>query len=106
MHCKPYWLSYRARLGQTAQLEKRLFPHLPEVARQIEPAHWDAFKHEGLDLKQPFVWFDDDPEERDLAWLKRHDRLDCLVRMDPSEPKNPARILAEVKARLLLLHNG
>jgi hypothetical protein len=99
-HCNPLWLSYRARLGRTKALEDRLFPHLPACARRIPPAHWDAFKHEGIDIRRPFVWFDDDPEERDLTWLKRNHRLDCFVQMEPSSPYNPIQMLSEIKSRM------
>lgn len=99
-NCNPLWLSYRARLGRTHALEARLFPHLPAVARQIPPAYWDEDKYEGLDLRQPFVWFDDDPGEQDLLWLERSHRLGSFVQMEPSNPHNPARILAEIKSRL------
>jgi hypothetical protein len=99
-HCNPLWLSYRARLGRTHALETRLFPYLPACARRIPPAHWDAFKHEGIDIRQPFVWFDDDPEERDLTWLARHHRLDSLVRLEATNPHNPAHILAELRQRM------
>lgn len=99
-HCNPLWLSYRARLGRTHALEERLFPHLPACARRIPPAHWDAFKHEGIDIRRPFVWFDDDPEERDLTWLARNHRRESFVQMQPDYPHNPARMLAEVKRRM------
>lgn len=99
VHCNPLWLSYRARLGYTHALEERLFPHLPPSARQILPAYWDRFKHEALDLHQPFVWFDDDPEEEDMTWLIHNHRLDSFVQMESSNPYNPACILAELKKR-------
>jgi hypothetical protein len=99
-HCNPFWLSYRARLGKTTELEKRLFPHLPEVARKIPVAYWDSFKHEGIDLSRPFVWFDDDVERTDWGWLCKHQRQGSLVEMFSHSPENPARILAAIQARM------
>lgn len=99
-HCKPYWLTNRARLGSSAALAARLFPHLPACARRILPTYWDNYKYEGVDLAQPFVWFDDDPEDEDLDWLECQNRLDSFVRMDPANRQNPRRILAEIKTRM------
>lgn len=96
-HCEPYSLSYRARLGRTDALEQRLFPHLPELARQIPPAYWDHHKHEALDPSRPFLWFDDDPEDEDLTWLQQNNRRDALVRMDAYAPTNPIIILQTLK---------
>lgn len=99
-HCEPYWLSYRARLGRTDSLEQRLFPDLPELARQIPPAYWDRHKHEALDPSRPFLWFDDDPEDEDLTWLQQNDRQAALIRMDAYTPTNPIAILQTLKRML------
>ena len=56
--------------------------------------------HDGIDLRHPFAWFDDDPEERDLSWLERNHRLGSFVQMEPSNPHNPARMLTEIKSRM------
>ena len=99
-HCEPYWLSYRARLGSAASLEERLFPHLPDVARSIPPAHWDEFKHEAIDPCSEFVWFEDNLEDEDAAWLNQYDRRDAFVLVDRTNRDNPQVILREIRARL------
>jgi hypothetical protein len=99
-HCEPFWLSYRSRLGSADQLEEQVFPHLPEVARSIRPAHWDEFKHEAIDPRSEFVWFEDDLEPEDAAWLQRHDRLEAFVRVDRANRDNPRLMMQEVRARL------
>jgi hypothetical protein len=77
-----------------------LFPHLPHVARSIPPAYWDQFKHEGVDLQSDFVWFEDDLEPEDAAWLQRHDRLDAFVRVDRTNRDNPRLMMREVRSRM------
>jgi hypothetical protein len=99
-NCEPFWLSYRARLGSAQRLEERLFPYLPHVARSIPPAYWDQFKHEGVDLQSDFVWFEDDLEPEDAAWLQRHDRLAAFVRVDRTNRDNPRLMMREVRSRM------
>ena len=99
-HCDPQWLSYRTRLGNLKLLEERLFPHLPKIARRIPAAGWNEFKHEAIDPKSPFLWFDDDAEPEDIAWLTDFGCLNSLVRMDPTNRQNPSIMLQEIKVRL------
>lgn len=99
-HCDPYWLSYRAKRGITRHLEERLFPHLPEVARRIPTAYWDRAKHEAVDPSLPFVWFEDDLDPEDLAWLEANRCLDRFVAVDATERLNPVLMLREVRGRL------
>lgn len=101
-HCQPYWLSYRARLGQRDILERRILPYLPAVADKIELAFWDEFKHEGLPLDTSFVWFDDDLEVEDAEWLIKHNVSDNHFRVDHRESRNPIIILKEIQRRLSL----
>ena len=75
-------MSYRARLGSSASLEERLFPHLPTIARAIPAANWDQFKHEAIDPGAEFVWFEDNLEDEDEAWLHTHGRRDAFVLVD------------------------
>ena len=99
-HCDPYWLSYRTRLGRCDSLVERLYPHVPAVARAIPAANWDGFKHEAIDPRSHFVWFEDDIEDEDLSWLEKHGRLDCFVRIGATHRANPSLMLAEVKSRI------
>ena len=99
-NCEPYWLSYRARLGNASALEERLFPHLPEIARSIAPAHRDQFKHEAIDPTSSFVWFEDGLEAEDEAWLERYNQQDAFVFVDRTNRENPRLILEEIRARL------
>lgn len=100
LHCQPYWLSYRTRLGALHHLEKRLYHHLPEIARSISAAHWKTFKHEAITPGTPFVWFDDDIEPEDTAWLTAQGHLAAHVRVDATNRHNPLAMLNEVKSRL------
>jgi hypothetical protein len=99
-NCEPFWLSYRSRLGSVHSLEERLFRHLPEVARSIPPAHWDQFKHEAVDPHTAFVWFEDDLEPEDAAWLEQQNRLDSFVQVEPGNRDKPRLMMGEVQARL------
>lgn len=96
-HCEPYWLTYRARLGRIDQLEGRLFPHLPPVARRIPVAWWDNSKHEAFDPARRFVWFDDDPEPEALEWLEQQQLTHALVRTRTSGRDNPLRMLETLR---------
>ena len=100
-HCQPFWLSYRARLGYTKALEEHLFPYLPPLARTIPPAYWNDFKYEGVNVEMPFLWFEDDIESEDRAWLETHNWLDSFVPLDPYNPQNPFLILAAIQRHLL-----
>jgi hypothetical protein len=99
-HCEPYWLSYRSRLGSALRLEERLFPHLPDVARSIPPANWDQFKHEAIDPRSDFVWFEDNLEDEDAAWLDQHGRRDAFVLVDRTNRDNPQVMLRELRTRM------
>lgn len=101
--CEPYWLSFRARLGKREALETYILPHIPTCAARIPVAYWDQFKHEALDPAHPFVWFDDDPEAEDLAWLAEHGVADSLVVMDRTRHDNPRRMLELLRRRLARL---
>ncbi len=100
LHCEPYWLSYRTRLGAIKALEERLYPHIPEIARSIPAANWKTFKHEAIAPGSPFVWFDDDIEPEDVAWLTSKGHLEAHVLMDATNRSNPLIMLREVKSRL------
>ena len=99
-HCEPYWLSYRTRLGTLRHLEDRLYRHLPEIARVIPAAHWKGFKHEGVAPEAPFVWFDDDLEPEDVAWLMSNNHLGAHVQMDATNRGNPRLMIREVQSRM------
>jgi len=101
-HCEPYWLSLRSRLGRTAALEERLFPHLPAIASTIPAAYWETTKSEAFDPGVPFVWFDDDPEPRDEQWLEQHGLISSLVRVDHEQTDKPKQMLNVVKQRLAM----
>ena len=99
-YCDPQWLSYRTRLGTLTRMEERLFLHLPDIARRIPAANWNEFKHEAIDPKSPFIWFDDDAEPEDIVWLTSNGCLSSLVQMQPTNRQNPSIMLQEVKVRL------
>ena len=97
LHCEPYWLTYRARLGRVDRLEERLFPHLPPSARSIPVAYWDDSKHEAFDPARRFVWFDDDPDPEALEWLAQQNLAHALIRTRTSGRDNPLRMLEALK---------
>ena len=96
-HCRPLWLTYRARLGRRDLLEERLFPHLPAVAASIPVAHWVEFKHEALDKAVPFLWFDDSLEPEDQVWLANHKLRDRFIQMPAHGKDNPVEMLEIVR---------
>jgi hypothetical protein len=82
-------------------LEERLYPHLPAIARSIPAANWNTFKHEAISPESAFVWFDDDFEPEDIAWLASLGHLGAHVRLDSTNRHNPLIRLKEVKSRLV-----
>ena len=54
----------------------------------IEPAAWSVNKTEAIDPASEFWWLDDDPTERDLDWLRLHNRADRLIRVSSDYDPN------------------
>jgi hypothetical protein len=70
------------------------------AAPPIAPLHPIYQQHEAIDPNSHFVWFEDDLESEDAAWLRKHRRVDAFVRVDATNRWNPLLMLGEVKARL------
>lgn len=104
-HCDVYWLSYRARLGKRENLERHVLPHLPEIARSIDIAHWNHYKFEGLTTERPFIWFDDYPEPEDLAWLRKNGLEESLIIVDQYQRDKPRRMLSVLEQRIAAMTN-
>jgi hypothetical protein len=62
------------------------------VLNLIEPAAWSANKIEAIDPISDFWWIDDNPTERDRAWLRNHNREDRLI--EASSDRDPDALLA------------
>lgn len=66
-----------------------------ELAKRIKPTNWDELKTEGIDFRQPFLWFDDDlfPEERVI--LEQYGVLENWIEVDLV--KDPYQLLSFVR---------
>jgi hypothetical protein len=53
-----------------------------DLFKKIKPSNWDYLKTDGIDLTQPFLWFDDDllPHEREV--LEYNNVLDNWIGVD------------------------
>lgn len=93
-----YWLTLQSRGGRfgSHELFQKLLPQKTiEQLRTIQPATWYDHKTDGINFKQPFLWYDDmlTPEEQRI--LQRYDALDCFRQINLQA--DPQQLLDEIE---------
>jgi hypothetical protein len=86
-----HWLTTRCRDGDSsavvAVLGRLVQPSTVELLTSIRPTSWETSKLEAIDLRSPFIWFDDQPLQFEIEELQECGLLDRWVRVDLlSEP--------------------
>ena len=86
-----HWLTTRCRDGDASSvvdvLSRLVQPSTAELLTSIRPTSWATSKLEAIDLRSPFIWFDDQPLQFEIEELKECGLLDRWVKVDLlSEP--------------------
>jgi hypothetical protein len=53
-----------------------------ELLTSIKPTSWETSKLEAIDLRSPFIWFDDQPLQFEIEELQECGLLDRWVKVD------------------------
>ena len=93
-----HWLTTRCRDGDAASvvevLGRLVQPSTVELLTSIRPTSWATSKLEAIDLRSPFIWFDDQPLQFEIEELQECGLLDRWVQVDlRSEPDQLATLL-------------
>jgi hypothetical protein len=86
-----HWLTTRCRDGDSstvvAVLGRLVQPSTVELLTLIKPTSWATSKLEAIELRSPFIWFDDQPLQFEIEELQECGLLDGWVKVDLlSEP--------------------
>jgi len=86
-----HWLTTRCRDGDSsavvAVLGRLVQRSTVELLTSIRPTSWETSKLEVIDLRSPFLWFDDQPLQFEIEELQECGLLDRWVKVDLlSEP--------------------
>ena len=87
-----HWLTTRCRDGDSsavvALLGRLVQRSTVELLTSIKPTSWETSKLEVIDLRSPFIWFDDQPLQFEIEELQECGLLDRWVKVDLlSEPE-------------------
>jgi hypothetical protein len=81
-----HWLTTRCRDGDSsavvAVLGRLVQPSTVELLTSIKPTSWETSKLEVIDLRSPFIWFDDQPLQFEIEELQECGLLDRWVKVD------------------------
>ena len=92
-----HWLTTRCRDGDPApvreMLTKLVRPETADLLHAIRPTSWATSKLEAIDLKNPFLWFDDQPLQFEIEELRECGLLDCWVKFDLVNDSDQLRAL-------------
>ena len=87
------WLSSRCQNGDIEEVLRAfrlagLRSNSPAwaVIAHIPAVKYGHCKALGIDFQSRFFWIDDAPDGPSLDLLRRHGRLDCLIRVDAGDP--------------------
>lgn len=98
-----YWLTSYFRSNRDNPLPYLKKYHFTQKTlanfEKIKITEWRTQKIEGIDLRKPFLWFDDNPSTGDLAVLKSHGLTDSLILIDLD--KNPNQLASLLKSEIL-----
>ena len=69
-----HWLTTRCRDGDAsgvvAVIGRLVQPSTAELLTAIKPTSWATSKLEAIDLRSPFIWFDDQPLQFEIEELR------------------------------------
>jgi hypothetical protein len=87
-----HWLTTRCRDDDATPvvdvLSRLVQPSTVELLTSIRPTSWATSKLEAIDLRSPFLWFDDQPLQFEIEELQECGLLDRWVKVDLlSEPQ-------------------
>jgi hypothetical protein len=93
-----HWLTTRCRDGDAsavvAVIGRLVQPSTAELLTAIKPTSWATSKLEAIDLRSPFIWFDDQPLQFEIEELQECGLVDRWVKVDlRSEPDQLATLL-------------
>ena len=81
-----HWLTTRCRDGDATPvvdvLSRLVQPSTVELLTSIRPTSWATSKLEAIDLRSPFLWFDDQPLQFEIEELQECGLLDRWVKVD------------------------
>ncbi len=66
-------------------MSKYVSPEVVDLIMRIKPTKWKVLKTEAINMNEDFLWFDDDPTLEDIESLKKHNKLDSLIRVNLDE---------------------
>ena len=58
---------------------------IADLLAKIKPTKWKVLKTEAIDMSNDFLWFEDSPTWGDIDALKKHNKLESLVRVNLDE---------------------
>jgi hypothetical protein len=56
-----------------------------ELTKKIKPTKWNLTKSEAINMDEDFLWFDDAPTAEDIKELRKHNKLDSLIKVNLDE---------------------
>ena len=81
-----HWLTTRCRDGDAApivdMLGRLLQPATAGLLPSVRATSWATSKLEAIDLRSPFIWFDDQPLQFEIEELRECGLLDSWVKVD------------------------
>ena len=83
-----YWLTTHCDGDATSAvlyMGKYVSPEVVDLIMRIKPTKWRISKSEAINMNEDFLWFDDDPTLEDIENLKKHNKLDSLIRVNLDE---------------------
>ncbi len=83
-----YWLTTHCQ-GDAQTAVSYLAEFVPneivELVKNIKPTKWNLVKSEAINMDEDFLWFDDAPTWVDVDTLKKHNKLESLVKVNLDE---------------------
>lgn len=83
-----YWLTTHCN-GDASTAVSYMAKSVPDeivgLIKKIKPTKWNLVKSEAIDMNEDFLWFDDAPTWEDTENLKKHNKLESLVRVNLDE---------------------
>jgi len=83
-----YWLTTHCDGDATTAvfyMGKYVSPEVVDLVMKIKPTKWRVLKTEAINMNEDFLWFDDAPTWGDIENLKKHNKLDSLIRVNLDE---------------------
>ncbi len=88
---KVYWLTTHCQ-GDSLTAVKRLSlvfePKTLELIKNYKPTTWETAKTRAIDIKEPFLWFDDNLFHEERITLEKHGLLDNWIEVNLTKYEN------------------